>query len=287
MSQKVNNPDNTIAFQGIPGAYSEMACLSNFNTMETLACPSFEQMISSVQDNKAKLAMVPVENSTAGRVADIHHLLPESGLFIIGETFFRVNHMLLGPKGSKLDNLKEVRSHAQGLAQCRQNINNLNLIPVIHPDTAGAAKEVSELNDKFIGAIASNLAAKRYNLEILKENFEDSSHNTTRFLIMSKSFEMPKVSKNKYITTIVFSTRSVPAALYKALGGFATNGINLTKLESYMINGSMTATQFYVDIEGHPETSAMKHALKELEFYCGEKKVKILGTYLASPLRKS
>ncbi len=170
MSQKVNNPDNTIAFQGIPGAYSEMACLSNFNTMETLACPSFEQMISSVQDNKAKLAMVPVENSTAGRVADIHHLLPESGLFIIGETFFRVNHMLLGPKGSKLENLKEVRSHAQGLAQCRQNINNLNLIPVIHPDTAGAAKEVSELNDKFIGAIASNLAAKRYNLEILKSS---------------------------------------------------------------------------------------------------------------------
>ena len=286
MSNKVNNPDNTIAFQGVPGAYSEMACLTNFNSMETLACPSFEQMISSVQDNKAKLAMVPVENSTAGRVADIHHLLPESGLFIIGETFFRVSHMLLGTKGSKLENLKEVRSHAQGLAQCRQNIYNLNLIPVIHPDTAGAAKEVSELNNKFIGAIASNLAAKRYNLEILQENFEDSSHNTTRFLIMSKSFEMPKVSKNKYITTIVFSTRSVPAALYKALGGFATNGINLTKLESYMINGSMTATQFYVDIEGHPETSAMKHALKELEFYCGENKVKILGTYLASPLRK-
>ena len=165
-----------------------MACLSNFNTMETLACPSFEQMISSVQDNKAKLAMVPVENSTAGRVADIHHLLPESGLLIIGETFFRVNHMLLGPKGSKLESLKEVRSHAQGLAQCRQNINNLNLIPVIHPDTAGAAKEVSELNDKFIGAIASNLAAKRYNLEVLQENFEDSSHNTTRFLILGKNF---------------------------------------------------------------------------------------------------
>ena len=276
-----------VAFQGELGAYSHISVNEIFKDAEIKTCSTFEETFKTAHEDESYKIVIPLENSLAGRVADIHHLLPESGLFIIGETFFRVNHMLLGPKGSKLENLKEVRSHAQGLAQCRQNINNLNLIPVIHPDTAGAAKEVSELDDKFIGAIASNLAAKRYNLEILKENFEDSSHNTTRFLIMSKSFEMPKISKKKYITTIVFSTRSVPAALYKALGGFATNGINLTKLESYMINGSMTATQFYVDIEGHPETSAMKHALKELEFYCGEKKVKILGTYLASPLRKS
>ena len=287
MANKNNNQNNIIAFQGVPGAYSEMACLSNFKNMKTLPCPSFEEMISSVQENQAKLAMVPVENSTAGRVADIHHLLPESGLYIIGEIFFRVNHTLLGVKGAKLSDLQEVRSHAQGLAQCRENINKMKLLPIIHPDTAGAAKEVSELKDKTIAAIASKLAAEKYNLQILKENFEDKNHNTTRFLIMSKTHKMPEVTNDKYITTLVFSTRSVPAALYKALGGFATNGINLTKLESYMINGSMTATQFYVDIEGHPETSSMKYALKELEFYCGRDMVKILGTYKASSKRKS
>ena len=287
MTYKSNDPNNTIAFQGIPGAYSELACLSNFENMETLSCPSFEDMISSVQENRAKLAMVPVENSTAGRVADIHHLLPESGLYIIGETYFRVNHMLLGVKGAKLNDLQEVKSHAQGLAQCRENINKLNLLPIIHPDTAGAAQEVSKLKDKTVAAIASKLAAEKYDLQIFKENFEDKNHNTTRFLIMSKTYKMPEVDKEKYITTLVFSTRSVPAALYKALGGFATNGINLTKLESYMINGSMTATQFYVDIEGHPNTIPMKHALKELEFYCGKDKVKILGTYKASLLRKA
>ena len=287
MTNKNNNQNNIIAFQGVPGAYSEMACLSNFKNMKTLPCPSFEEMISSVQENRAKLAMVPVENSTAGRVADIHHLLPESGLFIIGEIFFRVNHTLLGVKGAKVSDLEEVRSHAQGLAQCRENINKMKLLPIIHPDTAGAAKEVSELKDKRIAAIASKLAAEKYDLQIFKENFEDKNHNTTRFLIMSKTYTMPEVTNDKYITTLVFSTRSVPAALYKALGGFATNGINLTKLESYMINGSMTATQFYVDIEGHPETSSMKYALKELEFYCGRDMVKILGTYKASSKRKS
>ena len=287
MINKNNNQNNIIAFQGVPGAYSEMACLSNFKNMKTLPCPSFEEMISSVQENRAKLAMVPVENSTAGRVADIHHLLPESGLYIIGEIFFRVNHTLLGVKGAKHSDLEEVRSHAQGLAQCRENINKMKLLPIIHPDTAGAAKEVSELKNKTIAAIASKLAAEKYNLQIFKENFEDKNHNTTRFLIMSKTHTMPKVTSDKYITTLVFSTRSVPAALYKALGGFATNGINLTKLESYMINGSMTATQFYVDIEGHPETSSMKYALKELEFYCGRDMVKILGTYKASSKRKS
>ena len=287
MANKNNNQNNIIAFQGVAGAYSEMACLSNFKKMKTLPFPSFEDMISSVQENQAKLAMVPVENSTAGRVADIHHLLPESGLYIIGEIFFRVNHTLLGVKEAKLSDLEEVRSHAQGLAQCRENINKMKLLPIIHPDTAGAAKEVSELKDKRIAAIASKLAAEKYDLQIFKENFEDKNHNTTRFLIMSKTYTMPEVTSDKYITTLVFSTRSVPAALYKALGGFATNGINLTKLESYMINGSMTATQFYVDIEGHPETSSMKYALKELEFYCGRDMVKILGTYKASSKRKS
>ncbi len=278
--------DKIIAFQGIPGAYSEMACKEKFRTLKTLPCPSFEEMILSVQENRANLAMVPVENSIAGRVADIHHLLPDSGLFIIDELFFRVNHMLLGVKGSKLEDLKEVRSHAQGIAQCRKNIKKYNLSSSIHPDTAGAAKEISELNDKSIASIASGLSAKIYNLKIILKNFEDSNLNTTRFLIMSKKPQVPDYSDKEYITTIVFSTRSVPAALYKALGGFATNGVNLTKLESYMKDGKMTATQFYVDIEGHPKSQPMQHALKELEFFCGSENIKILGTYPASPQRK-
>jgi prephenate dehydratase len=253
--------------------------------MKTLPCSSFEDMISSVQEGKADLAMVPVENSSAGRVADIHHLLPDSGLHIIDELFFRVNHMLLGLKNSKISDLLYVKSHAQGLSQCRNKIKKYNLIPCIHPDTAGSAKEISELNDINFGAIASELASEIYDLKILKRNFEDSNHNTTRFLIMSKKPIVPQLNESKFITTLIFSTRSVPAALYKALGGFATNGINLTKLESYMIDGKMTATQFYVDIEGHPETQAMKHALNELQFFCGKDKVKILGTYNASPQR--
>ena len=275
-----------IAFQGISGAYSEMACNYKFQSLETLPCSSFEEMILSVQEGRADLAMVPVENSIAGRVTDIHHLLPDSGLHIIDELFFRVNHMLLGIHGAKLEDLKEVRSHAQGIAQCRKNIKKHNLSSSIHPDTAGAAKEISELNDKTIGAIASGLSAEIYSLNILLKNFEDSNANTTRFLIMSKKPQMPDFSDEKYITTIVFSTRSVPAALYKALGGFATNGVNLTKLESYMKNGKMTATQFYVDIEGHPNSQPMQHALKELEFFCGSENIKILGTYHASPKRK-
>ena len=275
-----------IAFQGISGAYSEMACNYKFQSLETLPCSSFEEMILSVQEGRADLAMVPVENSIAGRVTDIHHLLPDSGLHIIDELFFRVNHMLLGIHGAKLEDLKEVRSLAQGIAQCRKNIKKYNLSSSIHPDTAGAAKEISELNDKTIGAIASGLSAEIYSLNILLKNFEDSNANTTRFLIMSKKPQMPDFSDEKYITTIVFSTRSVPAALYKALGGFATNGVNLTKLESYMKNGKMTATQFYVDIEGHPNSQPMQHALKELEFFCGSENIKILGTYRASPKRK-
>ena len=272
MSQKVNNPDNTIAFQGIPGAYSEMACLSNFNTMETLACPSFEQMISSVQDNKAKLAMVPVENSTAGRVADIHHLLPESGLFIIGETFFRVNHMLLGPKGSKLENLKEVRSHAQGLAQCRQNINNLNLIPVIHPDTAGAAKEVSELNDKFIGAIASNLAAKRYNLEILNESIQTIKNNKTRFVILEKKKTNDEFNK----AALKFILDHKRGSLASVLNMMSDCSLNLTKIQSLPVIQTPGKYAFFVDITFNSVDNYNK-AKKIIEIMAQE--FKVLGEY--------
>ena len=276
-----------IAIQGELGAYSHIAVKNLYQDADIKTCSTFEDTFRLAFNDPNYKIIIPIENSLAGRVADIHHLLPESGLYIIGEIFFRVNHTLLGVKGAKLSDLKDVKSHAQGLAQCRENINKMKLLPVFHPDTAGAAKEVSELKNKTVAAIASKLAAKKYDLQIFKENFEDKNHNTTRFLIMSKTSKTPDVSNEKYITTLVFSTRSVPAALYKALGGFATNGINLTKLESYMINGSMTATQFYVDIEGHPETSAMQFALKELEFYCGKDMVKILGTYKASPQRKS
>tara|TARA_A100001011_G_scaffold230662_1_gene238714 strand:- start:1252 stop:2118 length:867 start_codon:yes stop_codon:yes gene_type:complete len=276
-----------IAFQGIPGAYSHLACKNVYQDFEPLSCTSFEEMISAVQDKKAELAMVPVENSTAGRVADIHNILPESGLYIIGEYYLRVNHMLLGTLESSINSLKEVRSHGQGLAQCKIGIQNHKLNPYLHTDTAGAAKEISNLNNPEIGAIASELASEIYGLKILKRNFEDNDHNTTRFLIMSKEALKPDLDKElETITTIIFSTRSVPAALYKALGGFATNGINLTKLESYMKNGKMTAVQFYVDIEGHPDSQSMKFALEELKFFCGDNNVKIMGTYPASNERK-
>ena len=223
---------NIIAFQGVPGAYSHMACQAVKPEMDVLPCASFEEMILSVQEGRAALAMVPVENSIAGRVADIHHLLPESGLFINGEHFQRVNHQLLAPRGATLDDLREVHSHAQGLAQCRKRLQSLGLQPVIHPDTAGAAKDIAARNDKHVGAIASALAAEIYDLDILVPSAEDAEHNTTRFLVMSRTDVTPPINGDRMKTTMVFTLRSVPAALYKALGGFATNGINLTKLES-------------------------------------------------------
>ena len=273
---------NMIAFQGVPGAYSHMACQAVKPEMEVLPCASFEEMILSVQEGRAALAMVPVENSIAGRVADIHHLLPESGLFINGEHFQRVNHQLLAPRGTTLDDLREVHSHAQGLAQCRKRLQSLGLQPVIHPDTAGAAKDIAARNDKHVGAIASALAAEIYDLDILVPSAEDAEHNTTRFLIMSRTDVTPPINGERMKTTMVFTLRSVPAALYKALGGFATNGINLTKLESYIRPGFADHAQFYVDVEGHIEAADMKLAMEELRFYCQNGEVTILGTYPAS-----
>ena len=229
--------------------------------------------------------MVPVENSTAGRVADIHHLLPESGLHIIGEHFQRVNHHLLAPRGSQLDKLKTVHSHAQGLAQCRQHIRKLGLTPIMHADTAGAAKDVAAMGDPTVAAVASRLAAEIYDLDIMIDSLEDDKKNTTRFLIMAADPIIPKISDVPMITTLVFKLRSVPAALYKALGGFATNSINLTKLESYMRPGVSERVQFYMDVEGHIDAPAMVHAMEELRFYCMKDEVKVLGTYAASPDR--
>jgi prephenate dehydratase len=281
----MSDSSNIIAFQGVPGAYSHMACQAVKPEMEVLACASFEDMILAVQEGRAALAMVPVENSIAGRVADIHHLLPGSGLFINGEHFQRVNHHLLAPQGATLETLAEVHSHAQGLAQCRERLRSLGLTPVMHSDTAGAAKDIAERGDPAIGAIASELAGQIYGLDVLLTSAEDAEHNTTRFLVMSRTDVTPPLNGERMMTTMVFKLRSVPAALYKALGGFATNGVNLTKLESYLRPGSAEHAQFYVDVEGHIEAPEMKLAIEELRFYCQDGEVTILGTYPASHVR--
>ena len=281
----MTDSSNIIAFQGVLGAYSHMACQAVKPEMEVLPCRSFEDMILAVQEGRAELAMVPVENSIAGRVADIHHLLPGSGLYINGEHFQRVNHQLLAPRGATLEDLVEVHSHAQGLAQCRERLRALGLQPVIHPDTAGAAKDIAARGDKSVGAIASALAGEIYDLDVLVPSAEDAEHNTTRFLVMSRTDITPPVNGEAMITTMVFTVRSVPAALYKSLGGFATNGINLTKLESYIRPGSHHNAQFYVDVEGHIGSPDMQLAMDELRFYCQDGEVTILGTYPVSPLR--
>ena len=282
----MSDASQIIAFQGVLGAYSHLSCKTVRPEMTPLPCRSFEEMIAAVVDGQAALAMVPVENSIAGRVADIHHLLPESGLHIIGEHFQPVNHQLLAPRGATLDSLVEVHSHAQGLAQCRLRLQSLGLQPVIHSDTAGAAKDVAAWQDPSIGAIASSLAGEIYDLDVLVESAEDAEHNTTRFLVMSRQPIIPAQNGVRMMTTLVFRLRSVPAALYKALGGFATNGINLTKLESYMRPGVSNNAQFYVDVEGHIDDPAMKQAMEELRFYCAADEISILGTYPASADRQ-
>jgi prephenate dehydratase len=278
-------PSNTIAFQGFLGAYSHIACLARFPKMQPLPCAQFEDAFAAVQKGKARLAMIPVDNSVAGRVADIHHILPRSGLSIVGEHFERVNHHLLAVRGASLKTLKSVESHVHALGQCRKFIRKNKLIPIVAADTAGSAKDVAARNDKTVGAIASKLAAEIYGLKSLASNIEDADHNTTRFLIMARTPARTSAKKGgPFVTSFVFRLRSVPAALYKALGGFATNGVNMTKLESYMIGGHFTAAQFYADIEGHPNDPAVKLALEDLRFYSQE--VIVLGTYPAHPFRK-
>lgn len=272
-----------IAFQGIPGAYSDLACRTAYPGMETLPCPSFEAVIESVRDGKAQLAMLPCENSLSGRVPDMHHLLPESGLLIVGEHFQRVEHCLLAPMGAARDGLKRAHSHAVALGQVRHYLRRLGLQPVIEADTAGAAKLVADWNRPEEAAIASSLAAEIYGLNILESNVEDAPHNTTRFYVMTRRARTPEPATPNLMTTFVFRVRNVPAALYKALGGFATNGVNMTKLESYMLGGAFVATQFLSDVEGHPEQPALRRALEELSFFSTD--VRILGVYPASPQR--
>jgi prephenate dehydratase len=228
--------------------------------------------------------MTPIENSVAGRVADIHRLMPESGLYIVAEHFMRVKHHLLAPKGTSLKSLRVVRSHVHALSQCSKVIRRLGLEPLVHADTAGAAKELAERDDPAEAAIASSLAGRIYGLASLMENIEDAEHNTTRFVVLAKKPVRRKQSEAPLITTFVFRVRNVPAALFKATGGFATNGVNMTKLESYMVGGSFDATQFYADVEGHPRDANLKLALEELAFFSHE--VRILGTYPADPFRR-
>ena len=278
---------HTIAFQGVPGAYSHLSCQAFCPDWKAIAYDSFSEMLRAVQVGECSAAMVPVENSTAGRVADIHRLLPSSGLHIIAEHFQPVNHQLLGVKGAKLSDIKEAHSHEQGLAQCREKLEVLGIKPVIHSDTAGAARDVKRWDDPTKAAIASTLASDIYGLVVLMDHVTDISVNTTRFLVMKKQMLVPDISSDPTHCTFVFSLRSVPAALYKALGGFATNGINLTKIESYMSGDQMQAAQFYIDCEGHIEQENMQLALEELKFYCLKDAVHILGCYPSSPYRQN
>jgi len=279
-----SDKSNVIAFQGVAGAYSDMACRAVYPDMTTLACDTFEDTFAAVHNGKAMLAMIPIENSSAGRVADIHHLLPDSGLHIIAEHFQVVHHQLLATKGASLDSVKTVRSHVQALSQCREFIRAQGFKAVTHVDTAGAAAEVAKLKDPSQAAIASQLAGELNGLEVLMRDVHDAAHNTTRFLIMAEEPIDPDPDAGPVITSFVFRVRSVPAALYKALGGFATNGINITKLESYIIDGSFTVAQFYADVEGHPDHRPVRLALEELGFFSRE--VKILGVYPASSFRE-
>ena len=275
-----------ISFQGLSGAYSEVACKAYFPDMETISCDTFEDAFYSVSSGNVKYAMIPIENSQAGRVADIHNLLANSSLHIVGEHFQRVRHQLLGIPGAKISNLKTVYSHVQAVSQCRKFINSHNLMPIILGDTAGAAADVAKKKDISNAAIASQLAAKKYGLEIISSDIEDSNNNVTRFVIISKDAIDPDPDNGLVITSCIFKVRNIPAALYKALGGFATNRVNLLKLESYMIDDSFSSSQlpqFYVDIAGHPSDKRVCLALEELGFFTN--KVKILGVYKAHESR--
>jgi prephenate dehydratase len=273
-----------IAFQGAHGAYSDLACRTVFPELETLPCDTFEDAFEAVKSEKADLAMIPVDNTLAGRVADVHHLLPGSGLYIINEHFQHIRHALLGVKGTKKENLKFVHSHVHALPQCRSLVKKLKLKAHVHGDTAGAAMEVAERGDKEHGAIASTLAAEIYGLDILEEDVQDADHNTTRFLILSRDpQEDEDDGKTVYITSFIFRVRNIPAALYKAMGGFATNGINMVKLESY-VDEKFQVAEFYADIIGHPDSPPVQLALEELGFFASE--FKFLGSYPAHEFRK-
>jgi prephenate dehydratase len=242
-----------VVFQGEPGANSHLAIRDVYPDCEAVPCPTFEDCFAAITSGEAALGMIPIENSVAGRVADIHHLMPDSGLHIVAEHFMPVRHQLLAPKGATLADVRTVESHVHALGQCRKIIRKLGIKPIVAADTAGSAREIAEAADKSRAAIATRLAAEIYGLSILAEDIEDEAHNTTRFIVLAREARWAKSDSGPVVTTFLFRVRNVPAALYKVLGGFATNGVNMTKLESYMIDGNFFATQFYADVEGHPE----------------------------------
>jgi prephenate dehydratase len=285
MTKRAKSKGRKIAFQGEPGANSHIACNEAYRGYEPLPCATFEDAFAAVRTGRAVLAMIPIDNSVAGRVADIHHLMPRSGLHIVSEWFLPVQHQLMAPKGATLKTIRTVESHVHALGQCRNIIRKLGIKAVVAADTAGAAREVAEAGDLTRAALATELAARIYGLKILKKNVADAKHNTTRFVVLTRRPQWAGRSEKRVMTTFVFQVRNIPAALYKALGGFATNGINMTKLESYMVDGSFTATQFYADVQGHPKDRGLELALEELEFVSQPNTLRILGVYPAHRLR--
>jgi len=274
-----------IIFQGERGANSDLACREAYPDYEPVPAATFEDCFTALESGEVDLGMIPIENSVAGRVADIHHLMPTAKLHIVAEWFLPIRNQLMAPKGASLETIKTVQSHVMALGQCRNAIRDLKLKPVVAADTAGSAREIAEANDMTRAAIASRLAAQIYGLNILKENVEDESNSTTRFVVLSPEKKWAEPGNGKVITTFVFRVRNLPAALYKAMGGFATNGVNMTKLESYMVGGNFFATQFYADVEGHPDDTALVHALEELAFF--SKELRVLGVYPAHPYRNT
>ena len=272
-----------IAFQGEPGAYSHQACRQSRPEMEAVPCATFEDAIELCRRGETDLAMLPVENSTYGRVADIHHLLPESGLHIVDEAFVRVHINLLAVPGTRLEEIEGTMSHTVLLGQCRTFLKTHGLRPVTGADTAGSARHVAQMGDPKLAALASELAGEIYGLDVLARHIEDKSNNTTRFLVMSREPDLKRRGKGGMMTSFVFRVRNIPAALYKAMGGFATNGVNMTKLESYMVDGIFSATQFYADIEGHPDDANVQRALDELRYFTSS--MTLLGVYPSDPLR--
>lgn len=273
-----------IAFQGTSGAYHEQAALKVYPDAKTLACETFDDTFRAAQSGDADMAIIAVDNTLAGRVADVHRLLPKSNLYIIGETFMPIRHALLGLKGAKIEDLTDIHSHIHALPQCQKIIKELGLTQHVRADTAGSAQDVVKMGDPTQAAIASTLAAKIYGLEILKEDIQDADHNTTRFVFLAKESHVPAYDDSKnYITSFIFKVRNIPGALYKAMGGFATNSVNMVKLESY-INENFEAAQFYVDVIGHPEQRPLQLAMEELGFFA--KDILLLGTYEADSFRK-
>lgn len=272
-----------IAYQGEPGANSHIVCQEHYPELEALPCASFEDVFAAVTSGEAELAMIPIDNSIAGRVADIHHFLPGSGLHIVAEHFLRIRFHLMGVPGATLETIRTVHSHVHALGQCRRIIREHGLTPLISGDTAGAAREVAEAADPSQASISPPLAAQIYGLDVLATDVEDEDHNTTRFVVLSRDFVQAPAGNGPVVTTFVFNVRNLPAALYKALGGFATNGVNMTKLESYMVDGQFTATQFLAEVDGHPDETPLRNALEELAFFTTD--VTILGVYPADRFR--